>query len=90
MFEETQYGTYWKSSALSFGLLYFLTLFPFTGFIGADHFYARSYKTGLAKCIFNIFTFGFWYMWDALMILFDSERIKTFGFSIPFFTAQRE
>jgi len=85
MFEETQYGTYWKSSALSFGLLYFLTLFPFTGFIGADHFYARSYKTGLAKCIFNIFTFGFWYMWDALMILFDSERIKTFGFSIPFY-----
>lgn len=85
MFEETQYGLYWKSSALSFGLLYFLTLFPLTGFIGADHFYARSYKTGLAKFIFNMFTLGFWYTWDALMILFDSERIRTFGFSIPFY-----
>jgi hypothetical protein len=85
MFEETQYGLYWKSSALSFSFLYFLTLFPLTGFVGADHFYARSYKTGLAKLIFNIFTLGFWYIWDALMILFDSDRIRTFGFSIPFY-----
>lgn len=85
MFEETQYGIYWKNSALSFGFLYFLTLFPLTGFMGIDHFYARSFKTGLAKLIFNMFTFGFWYMWDALMILFDSDRIKTFGFSIPFY-----
>lgn len=85
MFEETQYGQYWKSSALSFWLLYFLTIFPLTGFIGADHFYARSYKTGLAKLIFNMVTFGFWYVWDALTIIFDSDRVRTFGFNIPFY-----
>ncbi|NBR60198.1 MAG: TM2 domain-containing protein [Actinobacteria bacterium] len=78
-----QYGEYWKTSALSFNILYFLSLIPITGFLGLDHLYARSPKTAILKALVNMFTFGWWYLYDAFHVLLRPDQIKTFGFSAP-------
>lgn len=78
-----QYGEYWATSALSFNILYFLSIIPLTGFLGLDHLYARSPKTAAMKAIINIFTLGWWYLYDAFHVLLRPDQVKTFGFSAP-------
>jgi hypothetical protein len=53
------------------------------GFFGLDHFFLRSPKSGVLKLLVNLFTFGFWYMYDILQIFTDSDQIKKFGLTIP-------
>lgn len=85
MVSTNQYGEYWKTSALSFNILYFLAVIPFTGFFGIDHLYARSPKTAALKAFTNIFTLGWWYIYDVFQVIFRPDQVKIFGFSAPFF-----
>jgi TM2 domain-containing membrane protein YozV len=78
-----QYGEYWKTSALSFNILYFLSIIPLTGFLGLDHLYARSPKTAALKALINCLTLGWWYIYDALQVILRPDQVKTFGFSAP-------
>jgi TM2 domain-containing membrane protein YozV len=54
------------------------------GFFGTDHFYLRSFGTGVQKLIFNIFSLGFWWWWDVLQIVTDSNKVKAEGLNTPF------
>lgn len=54
------------------------------GFFGLDHFYLRSFGTGMQKCLFNIFSLGMWYFWDIVQIVSDSKRVKEEGLTTPF------
>ena len=78
-----QYGEYWKTSALSFGVLYFLAVFPLTGFLGLDHLYARSPKTAFLKFLVNCMTFGWWYIYEVILSVYRSDQVKIFGLSAP-------
>lgn len=54
------------------------------GFFGMDHFYLRSFGTGTQKFIFNILSLGFWWWWDVLQIVTDSNKVKAEGLTTPF------
>jgi TM2 domain-containing membrane protein YozV len=62
----------------------FITLSVFFGFLGLDHFYLRSFGTGMQKLTMNIFALGLWYFWDLLQICFDSQKVRTEGLDSPF------
>ena len=53
------------------------------GFLGLDHFYLRSFETGVKKFIVNIFGLGIWYFWDILQIVSDGKAIREEGLSSP-------
>jgi len=55
------------------------------GLFGADHFYARSPWTGLLKLLTGG-GFMFWWLWDALQITCERDRVLLYGFSAPFDT----
>jgi TM2 domain-containing membrane protein YozV len=61
----------------------FVALSLVLGFIGADHFYLRSFGTGIQKLFVNMFTLGFWYFWDVLQITTEGEKIRKEGLSSP-------
>ncbi len=61
----------------------FVALSLVLGFIGADHFYLRSFSTGFQKLFVNMFTLGFWYFWDVLQITTEGEKIRKEGLSSP-------
>jgi len=63
--------------------LQILSAFPLTGFLGIDHFYLRSPITGIAK-LATLGGFGFWYLWDALQVTTERERVLTLGLTLPF------
>ena len=62
----------------------FLCLSVFMGLFGLDHFYLRSFGTGVQKALFNIVSLGFWYFWDVFQIIFESDKVKKEGISTPF------
>jgi len=62
----------------------FVCLSCLMGFIGADHFYLRSFDTAMKKAVVNLFTFGMWYVWDIIQIVTDGKKIKEEGLSSPF------
>jgi len=62
----------------------FICLSFILGFFGVDHFYIRSFGTGMQKLIFNIFSLGLWYFWDIVQIVSDSNRVKAEGLTSPF------
>jgi hypothetical protein len=72
----------WKHPDRSYYL--FITLSVFFGFLGFDHFYLRSFGTGVQKFIVNIFTFGLWYFWDLIQICFDGQKVQKDGLDSPF------
>jgi hypothetical protein len=65
-------------------LLRVLSVFPLSGFVGADHFVVGSNLTGGAKAILNILTLGSWYFYDLIYVL-SSDDVVTQGFNLPFF-----
>ena len=73
---------YWKHPDRNYYV--FLCLSVFFGFFGLDHFYLRSFGTGMQKALFNIVSFGFWYFWDLFQVIFESDKIKKEGLSTPF------
>ena len=62
----------------------FVVLSILFGFIGADHFYIRSYATGTQKFIMNLFTLGLWHWWDIAQIVGDGQKVRTEGLTGPF------
>jgi hypothetical protein len=64
-------------------MLRFLSAVPFTGVLGIDHFYLRSPLTGIAKLL-TLGGFGIWWLWDALQVHTESERVVKYGLSLPF------
>ena len=59
-----------------------LSAIPLTGFLGIDHWFARSPLTGLAKML-TFGGFGVWYVWDWAQTWFESERVMNYGLSAP-------
>jgi TM2 domain-containing membrane protein YozV len=62
----------------------FVVLSIVGGFLGADHFYLRSFGTGVQKLLFNIFGLGFWYWWDIIQIYKEGAKIRSEGLNGPF------
>jgi TM2 domain-containing membrane protein YozV len=62
----------------------FVVLSIVGGFLGADHFYLRSFGTGVQKLFFNIFGLGFWYWWDIIQIYKEGAKIRSEGLNGPF------
>jgi len=53
------------------------------GWIGADQFYLRSPMTGLMKAI-TLGGFGLWWLWDAVQVYAEGDRVLKYGMSAPF------
>jgi TM2 domain-containing membrane protein YozV len=86
MFGNPFYRTsleYWKSSTLNYTLYWILAVF--LGFFGLDMLYLRSPWAMVAKFITNIFTFGYWWIYDAVEATFNKEQVQLVGPSIPFY-----
>lgn len=66
---------------LSYNVLMALSILG--GYLGLDHLYLRSPLTFLAKAIANIFTFGVWWLYDALNIVFNSDVVRVYGLGVP-------
>jgi TM2 domain-containing membrane protein YozV len=62
----------------------FLVLTFLFGFIGADHFYLRSYGTACKKLLLNIGGLGIWYFWDLIQVMKDGAQIREHGLNSPF------
>lgn len=62
----------------------FVILSVLLGLIGADHFYLRSFHTGMMKIVLNIFTLGMWHYWDLIQIVYDGRKIREEGLTSPF------
>jgi TM2 domain-containing membrane protein YozV len=73
---------YWKHPDRSYYV--FICLSFLLGFLGADHFYLRSFGTGMQKLLLNLVSFGLWYFWDVLQIIFEGEKIQAHGLNSPF------
>jgi TM2 domain-containing membrane protein YozV len=54
------------------------------GLLGMDHFYLRSFHTGIMKIILNVCTFGLWYFWDVTQVVYDGKKIREEGLTSPF------
>jgi TM2 domain-containing membrane protein YozV len=57
----------------------FVILSVLLGLLGVDHFYLRSFHTGMMKIVFNIFTLGMWHYWDLIQIVYDGRKIREEG-----------
>lgn len=62
----------------------FVILSVLLGLLGADHFYLRSFQTGMLKIAFNIVTLGMWHYWDLIQIVYDGKKIREEGLTSPF------
>jgi TM2 domain-containing membrane protein YozV len=54
------------------------------GLLGMDHFYLRSFHTGMMKILLNACTFGLWHYWDLIQIVYDGRKIREEGLTTPF------
>ena len=48
-----------------------------------DHFYLRSFQTGMMKIILNILSLGMWYLWDIIQVVYDGKKVREQGLSTP-------
>lgn len=77
--------SYWGAPWYSPGLVQLLTIFPLTGFFGADHLFLRSPTTAVAKALTNCCSLGLWYFYDIIQMTVDKEEVQKNGLSIPFY-----
>jgi TM2 domain-containing membrane protein YozV len=75
--------SFWGSPNANFTVLAALSIIPFTGLLGLDHFYLRSPLSGLLKAIGNLLTFGLWYFYDIAQVTGEADRVKNNGMSYP-------
>jgi TM2 domain-containing membrane protein YozV len=76
----------WGTADRHLWLYTLLAIIPFTGFLGLDHFYLRSFNTGMLKAFLNFVTFGLWYFWDVSQMVSspDREHAQKAGLNAPF------
>jgi hypothetical protein len=67
----------------NYSTLWWLSVIPFTGLLGIDHLYLRSPWTAMIK-MFTLGGFGLWYLWDAVQLSTEKERVMNYGLSAPF------
>ena len=73
---------HWKHPDRNFYI--FIVLSFVFGFMGIDHFYLRSFGTGIQKFGFNMVSFGMWYFWDLIQIVSEGKKIQEEGLTTPF------
>lgn len=73
-------GQYVPRPDRSMVILQALTIF---GFLGLDHLYLRSTKTGIIKLL-TLGGLGIWWIWDMLQVFTERERVLNYGMSTPF------
>ena len=86
MFGNPFYRTsleFWKSSTLNYTFYWILAVF--LGFFGLDMLYLRSPWAMVAKFLTNIFTFGYWWIYDAVEATFNKTQVQLVGPSAPFY-----
>ncbi len=76
-------SSFWGGPNANFTVLAALSIIPFTGLLGLDHFYLRSPLSGLLKAIGNLLTFGLWYFYDIAQVTGEADRVKKNGMSYP-------
>ena len=79
--EENATGRYVPRPDCSLSTLKWLSTIPLTGFLGIDHLYLRSPITAIAK-LATFGGFGLWYLWDALQVTTESERVLNYGLTL--------
>jgi hypothetical protein len=84
MFSYTQ-GAFWGGPNADYTVLAVLAVFPLTGLLGLDHYYMRSPLTATIKTLMNVLTLGLWYFYDVGQVLTESDHVKKYGYSVPFF-----
>jgi TM2 domain-containing membrane protein YozV len=73
---------HWKHPDRNFYV--FIVLSFVFGFLGIDHFYLRSFGTGIQKFGFNLVSLGMWYFWDLIQIVSEGQKVQEEGLSSPF------
>jgi TM2 domain-containing membrane protein YozV len=84
---EISSSNIWKTQDRSLLIVACLTIF--TGLLGLDHFYLRSFKTGFMKIAANLLLFGSWYIWDIAQLISDYKDVQENGYRIPMTTNSR-
>ncbi len=77
---------YWGGAWYPYWSVMILTVLG--GFFGLDHLWLRSPVTCLLKVLTNMLTFGSWWIYDMIQIFGDSDLVKKYGLTVPFFGAQ--
>jgi hypothetical protein len=71
----------WQVQNLDYNWYFALTIIG--GFFGIDYLYLGSPLGALTKWIFNIFTLGYWWYYDALNAAVSQDKIRLYGPSAP-------
>jgi len=71
----------WKTQNLDYNWYFALTIAG--GFFGLDYLYLGSPIGAIVKFIFNIFTLGYWWYFDALNATVSQDQIRLYGPSAP-------
>jgi len=71
----------WDIQNLDYNWYFALTIIG--GFVGLDYLYLGSPLGAFTKAIFNLFTFGFWWYYDALNAAVSQDQVRLYGPSAP-------
>ena len=71
----------WKTQNLDYNWYFALTIAG--GFFGLDYLYLGSPIGAIVKFIFNLFTFGYWWYYDALSATVSQDQVRLYGPSAP-------
>ena len=73
----------WDIQNLDYNWYFALTIIG--GFFGLDYMYLGSPLGAVTKTIFNLFTLGFWWYYDALNAAVSQDQVRLYGPSAPMF-----
>jgi hypothetical protein len=71
----------WDTHNLQWGV--YTALSVLFGWCGLDLLYLGSPLGAVLKAAVNLFTFGYWWIFDAIVALTAKDRVKLFGTTIP-------
>ena len=71
----------WNIQNLDYGVYTAISIL--FGWSGADLLYLGSPLGAVLKAVVNLFTFGYWWFYDAILAITAAPQVKLFGTSIP-------
>ena len=71
----------WNIQNLDYGVYTAISIL--FGWSGADLLYLGSPLGAVLKAVVNLFTFGYWWFYDAILAIAAAPQVKLFGTSIP-------